>query len=85
MQIVINSCLQLIIKKDSNKRRTNLSIANKVALFLSNKYKNRFFRNIVLAKRTKFDKKRKFYRINYINTTYFFLYYIFFFSQNNFN
>jgi len=79
IQIIINFCLQLIIKKDFNKRYINLLIANKVALFLLNKYKNCFFRNIVLAKRTKFNKKHKFYRINYINIAYFFLYYIFFF------
>jgi len=77
--------LQLIIEKNFNKKYINLLIVNKVVLFLLNKYKNCFFRNIVFAKRTKFNKKYKFYQINYINVAYFFLYYIFFFSQNNFN
>ncbi len=61
MQIIINFCLQLIIKKDFNKKYTNLLIANKVVLFLLNKYQNCFFRNIMLAKRTKFNKKYKCY------------------------
>ena len=77
--------MQLIIKKDSNKKYTNLLIANEVALFLLNKYKDCFFQNIVFAKHIKSSKKYKFYRINYINATYFSLYYIFFFSQNNFS
>ena len=42
MQIVINFCLQLIIKKNFNKKYINLLIANEVALFLLNKY-NFFF------------------------------------------
>jgi len=43
MRIVINSQLQLIIKNNFDKRRYNLSIANEIAIFILNKYKNRSY------------------------------------------
>jgi len=82
IHIVINLQLQFIIKNNSNKRRYNLFITNKIAIFILNKYKNCFYRNIVIAKRCVNSKKLRFYRISYTNVVYFLLYYIFFFKNN---
>jgi len=80
MCIVINSRLQLIIENNSNKRRYNLFIINKIIVFISNKYKNRFYRDIVIAKCRVNNKKSRFYYISYTNVVYFLLHYILFFS-----
>lgn len=80
MRIVINLRFQLIIKNNFDKRRYNLLIVNKIAIFILDKYKNYSYCNIVLAKRCVNNNKLHFYCISYINAIYFLLYYILFFS-----
>ena len=85
MRILLNSRLQLIMKKGSDRRRTNLFIFNEIALFISNEYENRSFRDIVIAEREINDEERRFHRINHTNVAYFSLYYVLFFSHENFD
>ena len=66
-----------MIKTKFNRRYINFIIVIKIVIFIFNKYENRYFRESVIIKRIAIDDKSRFYKIYYINITYFSLQFFF--------
>jgi len=81
MHVILNLQLKLIVKRDSDQRRTTLLMISEVTVFISDEYNEIKHRDIVVAKRTAVDKESRFHRINHDNVAYFSLHYVLFFSE----
>ncbi len=68
------------MKIESNKRRYNMLINNKVAVFILNETDTLCFRDIILAKRRAERIALHFTRIEHFNPAYLSLHYVLFFS-----
>ena len=68
------------MKIESDKRRYNMLISNKVTVFILNETNTLCFRDIILAERRAEKTASHFIRIEHFNSAYLSLHYVLFFS-----
>lgn len=78
--IIFNLQMKLLLKLRTDERQNNLSIANEVAIIISDEYNQSGFRNIVLAYQHSEHNISQFYTINSNLAAYIPFHYVLFFS-----